>query len=177
MWLLLTRALGGVPPRGAARLARRHASAAALPPPDLLPLAFPTVCVWGANTDVGKTLFSAGLAAAAVRAGAPVLYLKPLQTGFPSDSDARLVSLAATGVAQERCGAHAAQLLGAAAPAAAAATTASGSGHGSAGPSAFAARTLFAWREAVGPHLAVLREGGPLPVSRWRSYISLLSAS
>ena len=31
-------------------------------------LAFPTFMVWGANTDVGKTLFSAGLAAAAVRA-------------------------------------------------------------------------------------------------------------
>jgi hypothetical protein len=31
-------------------------------------LAFPTFMVWGANTDVGKTLVSAGLAAAAIRA-------------------------------------------------------------------------------------------------------------
>ena len=31
-------------------------------------LAFPTFMVWGANTDVGKTLVSAGLAAAAARA-------------------------------------------------------------------------------------------------------------
>ena len=31
-------------------------------------LDFPTFMVWGANTDVGKTLVSAGLAAAAVRA-------------------------------------------------------------------------------------------------------------
>ncbi len=30
-------------------------------------LAFPTFMVWGANTDVGKTLVSAGLAAAAAR--------------------------------------------------------------------------------------------------------------
>ena len=34
-----------------------------------LPLAFPTVCIWGSNTGVGKTLFSAGLAAACRRAG------------------------------------------------------------------------------------------------------------
>lgn len=32
-----------------------------------LPIAFPAYMVWGANTDVGKTLFSAGLAAAASR--------------------------------------------------------------------------------------------------------------
>lgn len=31
-------------------------------------LAHPTFMVWGANTDVGKTLVSAGFAAAAVRA-------------------------------------------------------------------------------------------------------------
>lgn len=30
-----------------------------------IPLAFPTVCIWGANTGVGKTLVSAGLARAA----------------------------------------------------------------------------------------------------------------
>lgn len=30
-----------------------------------LPLAFPTVCIWGANRGVGKTLVSAGLARAA----------------------------------------------------------------------------------------------------------------
>ncbi len=33
----------------------------------ILPLAFPTYAIWGANTNVGKTLASAGLAAAAVR--------------------------------------------------------------------------------------------------------------
>lgn len=39
--------------------ARRHLSNGRLP------LAFPTVCIWGANTGVGKTLVSAGLARAA----------------------------------------------------------------------------------------------------------------
>jgi hypothetical protein len=32
-----------------------------------VPLTFPSVCIWGANTNVGKTLVSAGLVAAAVR--------------------------------------------------------------------------------------------------------------
>lgn len=32
-----------------------------------VPLGLPSVCVWGANTGVGKTLISAGLVAAAVR--------------------------------------------------------------------------------------------------------------
>lgn len=37
-----------------------------------IPLAFPAVCMWGSNTGVGKTLFSAGLAAACRRAGVSV---------------------------------------------------------------------------------------------------------
>jgi hypothetical protein len=32
-----------------------------------VPLGLPSVCIWGANTGVGKTLISAGLVAAAVR--------------------------------------------------------------------------------------------------------------
>ena len=87
-------------------LSTAAAPAAALPP---LPLAAPTLCVWGSNTGVGKTLFSAGLAAACQRAGTDLLYLKPLQTGFPHDSDARLV--AAVVGQTDQAGAHAAQLL------------------------------------------------------------------
>jgi dethiobiotin synthetase len=34
-----------------------------------VPLAGPTVCIWGANTGVGKTIVSAGLAHAAAEAG------------------------------------------------------------------------------------------------------------
>lgn len=54
--------------------------------------------LWGANTGVGKTLVSAGLAAsivcpsAATEAPSNVLYIKPVQTGFPQDSDSRFVS-------------------------------------------------------------------------------------
>ena len=62
---------------GSHRGRRLHAvSAAATAQPDAqhgpddraVSLAFPTFMVWGANTDVGKTLVSAGLAAAAARA-------------------------------------------------------------------------------------------------------------
>ncbi|CAK9257373.1 unnamed protein product [Sphagnum jensenii] len=45
-----------------------------------LDVSFPTYMIWGANTGVGKTLVSADL-----------LYVKPVQTGFPADSDARYV--------------------------------------------------------------------------------------
>eukprot|EP00621_Florenciella_sp_RCC1693_P006033 CAMPEP_0182536668 /NCGR_PEP_ID=MMETSP1323-20130603/20553_1 /TAXON_ID=236787 /ORGANISM="Florenciella parvula, Strain RCC1693" /LENGTH=98 /DNA_ID=CAMNT_0024746937 /DNA_START=50 /DNA_END=343 /DNA_ORIENTATION=+ len=44
--------------------------------------------VWGANTDVGKTLISAGMCRTA---GAGTRYLKPAQTGYPPDSDAETV--------------------------------------------------------------------------------------
>ena len=55
--------------------------------------------IWGANTGVGKTLVSAGLAASVLCESQPsassisaqFLYLKPVQTGFPKDSDSRFV--------------------------------------------------------------------------------------
>lgn len=91
-----------------------------MPPvvPETVSLELPTYMIWGANTGVGKTLVSAGLAASAAAdqvnsrcclapiacmhagcvgtavvldAQAPLLYLKPVQTGFPDDSDAALV--------------------------------------------------------------------------------------
>ena len=48
-----------------------------------------TVTVWATNTGVGKTLVSAGLAAVARRGPLyrNVLYIKPVQTGYPDDSD------------------------------------------------------------------------------------------
>lgn len=111
-----------------------------------LPLSFPAVCMWGANTGVGKTLFSAGLAAAAQRGGLAPAYLKPVQTGFPEHSDARLV--AAVLGCSERHAAHAAELLDSAPPAA-----------GSSPAAQALCKTLFAWRAAVSPHLAVQLEG------------------
>ncbi|CAL9125870.1 unnamed protein product [Musa textilis] len=60
-----------------------------------LDLTNPTYVVWGCNTGVGKTLVSAGLAASVLYPcstdPSAVLYLKPVQTGFPRDSDSRFV--------------------------------------------------------------------------------------
>ena len=68
--------LGLSPGAGSNNTRRLHAFPAATAQPDArhgaddraVSLAFPTFMVWGANTDVGKTLVSAGLAAAAARA-------------------------------------------------------------------------------------------------------------
>jgi predicted GTPase len=60
------------------------------PPPTVGPEGLPlgegrmVVQIFGANTDVGKTVVAAGLCRAAVAAGLPpehVRYIKPLQTG------------------------------------------------------------------------------------------------
>ncbi|KAA8539414.1 hypothetical protein F0562_026106 [Nyssa sinensis] len=55
-------------------------------------LSHPIYTVWGANTGVGKTLVSAGLAASILSpplSSTPTkfIYIKPVQTGFPADSD------------------------------------------------------------------------------------------
>lgn len=88
-----------------------------------------------------------------------VCYIKPVQTGFPHDSDAALVAAVCGG--SPTAGAHAAALLG----------TPAGSTlaprlsperwlqeHGVQGQAVHAS-TLFAWSEAVGPHVAMEREG------------------
>lgn len=61
--------------------------------PRALSLDSPTYMIWGANTDVGKTIVSSGLTLAACQCPDPlsVLYVKPVQTGFPTDCDARFV--------------------------------------------------------------------------------------
>lgn len=61
--------------------------------PRSLSLDSPTYMIWGANTDVGKTIVSSGLTLAACQRPDPlsVLYVKPVQTGFPTDCDARFV--------------------------------------------------------------------------------------
>ncbi|KAJ3345110.1 hypothetical protein HDU83_004408, partial [Entophlyctis luteolus] len=45
--------------------------------------------VFAANTDLGKTLLSAALCRTAAAAAARVAYIKPIQTGYPADCDAR----------------------------------------------------------------------------------------
>ncbi|KAI9096460.1 pyridoxal phosphate-dependent transferase [Phlyctochytrium arcticum] len=89
-----------------------------LPPPAQLKTfrsSLPTFQIFAANTGVGKTIFSASLCRAAARlpllpyekqrlksSGSPlnrkVFYIKPVQTGFPVDSDARHVKTYAPGV-------------------------------------------------------------------------------
>lgn len=123
-----------------------------------LPLHFPTICIWGANTGVGKTLFSAGLAASCVRFGIPIAYVKPVQTGFPTDSDARLVAAAAAGDhggsnnLPVEYGSHAAALV----------QNGLDSSSGLMKNRQSFARTLFAWQAPVSPHLAVENEGAVL---------------
>ncbi|KAF7154301.1 hypothetical protein RHSIM_Rhsim01G0006800 [Rhododendron simsii] len=70
------------------------------PPPSIeYTLSHPIYMIWGANTGVGKTLVSAGLASSFLLSPPSLsrpptrkfIYLKPVQTGFPSDSDSRFV--------------------------------------------------------------------------------------
>lgn len=93
-----------------------------------------TIQIFGANTNVGKTLTSAGLCAAALAEGCDALYLKPVQTGFPQDSDARTVFRLAVQHRQVHADLHR--------PIKAAMT----------------AKTLFAWAAPVSPHLAAAAE-------------------
>ncbi|KAI3496177.1 hypothetical protein L1887_38531 [Cichorium endivia] len=54
-------------------------------------LSHPIYTIWAANTGLGKTLVSTGLAASSIVSSSPspskLVYIKPLQTGFPHDSD------------------------------------------------------------------------------------------
>ena len=143
------------------------ASAAAVPealPVGAVPLSLAAFGIWGSNTGVGKTLLSAGLAAASASQAAAdaagqrapaLLYLKPLQTGLPTDSDGHFVAGVASAhgaAAQHDFGPHA---LAALSPSEAALTRESSA----AAAPVVLARTLFGWRGAVGPHLAAEREG------------------
>lgn len=77
----------------------------------------------------------------------PLLYVKPCQTGFPTDSDAAFVAAAAGAPGSAVCGPHARQLL-ASEPAPPFL------------PSRSRLSTLFAWREPAAPDAASLGEPG-----------------
>jgi len=125
-----------------------HADQSALPAPPRLSLAHPVYAVWGADTDIGKTLVCAGIACAAVRERQLVVrYVKPVQTGFPGDSDAGVVARAAG--LRLLAGRHAAELLSGEAPPPQFGDEAL---HGT-------ASTLFAWRLAAAPSAAAAVEG------------------
>ncbi|GFR43445.1 hypothetical protein Agub_g4527 [Astrephomene gubernaculifera] len=158
-------------PATAAATAQEHPHALSAIAAGRLPIGVPAYIVWGANTNVGKTLVSVGLAHAAVANKVPLSYVKPVQTGFPADSDARLVALACGG--SPKTGTHAAETAAlrstaaAPPPPEAPASNATPATHGindSSGSSSTAAHvtrctTLFAWQHAVSAHLAARLEG------------------
>ncbi|KAJ3134700.1 hypothetical protein HK101_004322, partial [Irineochytrium annulatum] len=51
----------------------------------------PIFQIFAANTDVGKTVLTTALCRGALRSPRAVHYIKPVQTGFPVDSDERHV--------------------------------------------------------------------------------------
>jgi dethiobiotin synthetase/adenosylmethionine--8-amino-7-oxononanoate aminotransferase len=65
-----------------------------MPTPFLPTRAFQAYQIFAANTNVGKTIFATGLCRAAAivsNKDRDVFYLKPVQTGYPVDSDERCV--------------------------------------------------------------------------------------
>ncbi|KAF5456290.1 hypothetical protein F2P56_025788 [Juglans regia] len=157
--------------------------------PLYLPLSHPTFLIWAANTSLGKTLVSAGLAASFLLSESSsdprkFLYLKPIQTGFPSDSDSSFVFRKLSHLSLRRqphsplfSSNH---VLRASLPAAnsvlgygCGTSCERGMGNlgwyeerrvegegGSGAVSELVCKTLYAWREAVSPHLAAERESG-----------------
>lgn len=86
-----------------------------------------------------------------------VLYVKPVQTGFPADSDARLVAAAAR--LPLAAGPHAAQLLDGGSQGT---QLGSGGSDSSGGGGGHLAKVCYAWSQPVSPHLAVETEGRPV---------------
>ncbi|XP_014510153.1 bifunctional dethiobiotin synthetase/7,8-diamino-pelargonic acid aminotransferase, mitochondrial isoform X1 [Vigna radiata var. radiata] len=145
------------------RFHRRKLSTSPSRPPSL-PLSHPIYLIWGSNTGVGKTLVSAGIAAASLLSSANTSfqfhYLKPLQTGFPADSDSRFVlnklrqlSL----LCNPSVHLSASHRVLNVSPAVL--ETNPLVGEEGRGPSELHCKTLYAWEEAVSPHLAAEREG------------------
>ena len=135
--------------------------------------------VWGSNTNVGKSLVSSALSAAASKLGVPVCYIKPIQTGITGEA----WEMDGTKVAHSLGAAH--NILPHAARAAADAmpstTKTNHASHQSPPPpppppspsssskppppsrtiTLLPSRvsTLFGWKNPVSPHLAVEMEG------------------
>jgi dethiobiotin synthetase/adenosylmethionine--8-amino-7-oxononanoate aminotransferase len=102
--------------------------------------------IFGANTDVGKTILATALARASAHRGHNVLYLKPVSTGDIGDADdlyeCSLILFAPSSkmliISWSR---HVRRFSG--------------------GPSGrVEVDCLFRFNEAVSPHLAALRQGG-----------------
>ncbi|CAM8894769.1 unnamed protein product [Rhodiola kirilowii] len=146
-------------------------------------LSHPTVVVWGSNTGVGKTLISTGLAASSVvcDSSSKFTYIKPVQTGFPTDSDSRFLYRKVSQLFLRRklgtelfASNHVMKASGAACREVLVEECESGRGLRDLGfyeerklvgvetgaKSELVCKTMYAWNEAISPHLAVEREGG-----------------
>ncbi|KAG8651802.1 hypothetical protein MANES_06G023800v8 [Manihot esculenta] len=157
------------------------------------PLSHPTYMIWGSNTSLGKTLVSAGLASSFLLSPPAqcssgrrkFVYLKPVQTGFPSDSDSHFVFAKLSAIAS-RCNLPFSFLASNSvlkSSLSAAKSVVSIGGHleinnltfgmhdlnfhesnavlsDGDSVSELVSKTLYAWREAVSPHLAAERENG-----------------
>jgi len=131
-------------------------------------LLYPSFQVWGSNTAVGKTLVSAALAKRARRANHQLFYLKPIQTGYPEDSDAKFVHEVAKSSSKRNSdgslvkvtmrrngitsGAHAAMCE----------TNEEQKNEEQEDDVSIWCHTEFAWNVAAGPHLAEKTEGRPV---------------
>ncbi|KAG9455961.1 hypothetical protein H6P81_000469 [Aristolochia fimbriata] len=150
-------------------------------------LSHPIYVVWGSNTGVGKTLVSAGLASSVLATpGSKFSYVKPVQTGFPRDSDARFVYRKVSEIFSHRepefALAASNHALKASVPAAGEVAGASADGEEGDGVNGFrdlccyeerrvlgsgsdvetselVCKTIYSWKEAISPHLAAEREG------------------
>ena len=132
-------------------------------------VSYPAFQVWGSNTAVGKTLVSGGVInAAAKSSSSSCLYLKPVQTGFPEDSDAQFVADCVHSGESESggssikrrvtTGAHAAKCRSVSTET----TTTSDMTTDDTTITNVWCHTEFAWKIAAGPHIAEKLEGRPV---------------
>ncbi|PKU71047.1 bifunctional dethiobiotin synthetase/7,8-diamino-pelargonic acid aminotransferase, mitochondrial isoform X1 [Dendrobium catenatum] len=154
-------------------------------PSSELDLSNPTFMIYGSNTGVGKTLVSTGIATSILSGSEPshCLYIKPVQTGFPVDSDSRFVyrkvsEILRTGkprgiFASNRVVKASKEVLNAATElsmdnieeglgfrgSCCYEETVVGKGMEEGKGFKLICLTLYGWKEAVSPHLAVEREG------------------
>ncbi|KAL5775185.1 hypothetical protein ACOSP7_012742 [Xanthoceras sorbifolium] len=177
----------------------QHFSTLSHPPlrPLDVPLSQPTYMIWSSNTSLGKTLVSTGLSSSFLLSASSsstslslfpskkFLYLKPIQTGFPSDSDSRFLFNKLSSLSLRRQAPPSLSLSDSVIYSSVSAAKSvlsdklqaqakefgsgmynlnirevnENSGGGEA-VSELVCKTLFAWEEAVSPHLAAERESG-----------------
>ncbi|KAI3754628.1 hypothetical protein L1987_54415 [Smallanthus sonchifolius] len=147
-------------------------------------LSHPIYTIWSANTGLGKTLVSAGIAASSMLSPSKLVYIKPLQTGYPLDSDSAFVYRKIPQILHRRNPQltllASNQILNVSIPAARfkigdnfseeRVSTKNGFGNfgfyeerrvgeGEGEGSELICKTIFAWKEAISPHSATEREG------------------